>query len=92
MNRQRVAPLRFHALVESVAVVDQEDVQDAQVQGRQEIGECGIGFERMHVRIDRLDGGQPGRRCGTSRLRADGWSDTSAEPCGGSDGEENDRK
>ena len=57
MDRQRVAPLRFHALGEGVAVVDQEDVQHAQVQARQEIGKCGVSFERVDVRVDRLDGG-----------------------------------
>ena len=60
VDRQRVAPLRFHALGEGVAIVDKEDVQDAQVQARQEIGECGVGLERVDVRVDRLDGGDAG--------------------------------
>ena len=56
-------------LAKAIAVVDDEDVQDAQVQARQEIGECRVGFERVHVRVDRLDGGEPGRGCRMPRLR-----------------------
>ena len=67
-----------------------EDVQDAQVKARQEIGERGVGFEDVDVRVDRLDGREPGRRRGTLRLRPGEKRDAGRETRGDADGEESD--
>ena len=58
VHRERIGPLRLHALRERIAVVDEEDVQRAEIEAREEIGNRGDILVGVEMRVDRCDRGQ----------------------------------
>ena len=58
VHRERIGPLRLHALRERIAVVDEENVERAEIETRKEIGNRGDFLVGVEMGVNGSDRGQ----------------------------------